>query len=99
MPQMYVGPKCPHCGVALDLENLSMPFTTAVDAPTPRVEMAPFFRFGIWLLPVEKRHPETERITLDPQILTVLERECGVTFRSLGTPLRLVREGLPTTTE
>jgi DNA-directed RNA polymerase subunit RPC12/RpoP len=85
MPQLYVGSRCMACGLALDLGRLAMTLKAAIDSPEPRSEIAPFFRFGVWLLPVEKRYPDTDRITLDPALPILLQRECGVPFRSVGT--------------
>jgi hypothetical protein len=85
MPTSYLPESCPHCNGPLDPEALSMTFTSAVDGPSPREERAPFFRFGLWLRPVEKRHPPTERITLSGDLPILLRSACGVGFRSLGT--------------
>ena len=85
MPQLYAPERCPKCGKDLDLAQLSMSLTSVIDSQSPRVEVAPFFRFGIWLLPVEKRYPETERVVLDPSLLLNLQEACGVPFRSVGT--------------
>jgi hypothetical protein len=84
-PPQYAPSCCPHCKAELDLAQLSMSLTTVIDSSSPRVEVAPFFRFAVWLLPVEKRYPETERVMVDPGVLMALQTACGVPFRSVGT--------------
>jgi len=85
LPARYAPPFCPACSAAIDVESLSMSLTGVIDGPSPRTEVAPFFHFGIWLLPVEKRYPDKEEVVLDPGLLDVLKDRCGLPFRSVGT--------------
>lgn len=80
----YLPLSCPHCAATLDPSQLSMELTTAIDPPGPRREVAPFYQFCVWSLPVEKRYPDVEEIVLDPTLLDQLSAVCGVPFRSFG---------------
>jgi hypothetical protein len=82
---LFLPARCPHCGVSLDPESLTMKLDYACDRKRPAVERAPFFRFSVSL---GEDAPKLTRIRLDPSLPALLKKVCGVPFRSYGKLLR-----------